>query len=138
VRKRRRADIDGDFGEGGPDIWQRLSRFLLALVFLLVMAAILSLFWPEIERQRRLDADLDELIAVRDHTLEQRDNLAAKLEWMRTDPEYLEVIARDRLDLHKKGEYVIRIEDARVHRSAAPILSPAEAPEEIRKPMVIE
>ena len=95
-----------------PDIWQRLSRLLLAVLFLLVMAVILTLFLPEMDKQRELEAELAELEGVRDAMLYRRQKLAARLEWMKTEPEYLETIARDRLDMHKDGELILRIERA--------------------------
>ncbi len=95
-----------------PDIWQRLSRVLVTVLFLLVMAVILSLFLPEVEKQREIDSELAELEGVRDAMRERRQKLAARLEWMKTEPEYLEAIARDRLDLFKPGELILRIERA--------------------------
>ncbi len=129
-RKGRRGSAFDEIEEP-PDIWQRLSRVLLVIVFLLAMAGIVSLFWPEVERQRSLDEEMRGLGLIRDAKQKQRDQLTARLEWMRTDPEYLETIARDRLDLYREGESIIRIEDGteRDRRTGggkvAPILKPA-------------
>jgi cell division protein FtsB len=35
-----------------------------------------------------------------------------EVNWLKTDPTYLETIARDRLDLMKEGETVFRLEPA--------------------------
>ncbi|MFV1994234.1 MAG: septum formation initiator family protein [Verrucomicrobiales bacterium] len=106
---RRREQTLGDEGRG-PDIWLRLNRVLLVLMFLLVMAGILSLFWPEMERRKELESNLLQLTETRDALRERRQKLGARLEWLKTDPEYLETVARDRLDLQKDDELIIRIE----------------------------
>lgn len=98
----------------GPDIWQRLSRVLFAVFLLVLMAGVLSMFWPQIDRHRELDAQLTRLTVERDEALAKRDLLASRLEWLRTDAQYLETIARDRLDLYRDGETVIRIDRGEV------------------------
>jgi cell division protein FtsB len=46
----------------------------------------------------------------RDEAQGRRDLLASRLEWLRTDANFLETIARDRLDLYRDGEFIIRID----------------------------
>ena len=68
------------------------------------------MFWPQLDRHRELDAQLMRLTVERDEAYGRRDHLAARLEWLRTDAHFLETIARDRLDLYRDGESIIRIE----------------------------
>ena len=108
-RREYRQSVEFFDDEERLDVWQTLSRFLLLIVFLLVMAGILSMFWPEIQRQRDIEAEIERLTAKRDSLLSKKKALTGQVEWMRSDPEYLEMIARDRLDLQKDGEHIFRI-----------------------------
>ena len=96
----------------GPrrDVWQRLSQLMVACLFLLVLAGILRIFWPEIERHRELSAEVHRLETIRDKRLEQVTKLQRQNEWMLTDKEYLESVARDRLDMAHSDEVVVRID----------------------------
>ena len=80
VKRRRRSE---------PDFWHRLNR---VLQFLVVIGFLLTL-----EREQ------SEKTAVLQKT--QRE-----LDLLRNDREYLETIARDRLNLMKPGETIFRIE----------------------------
>ena len=92
------------------DLWQRLSQLMIVFIFLLVLAGILRIFWPEIERHRELSAEVDRLEKIRDKRLERVAELQRQNEWMLTDREYLESVARDRLDLANEDEIVVRID----------------------------
>ena len=96
----------------GPrrDIWQRLSQLMVACLFLLILAAILRIFWPEIERHRELSAEVHRLETIRDKRLQSVAELQRRNEWMLTDKEYLESVARDRLDMAHSDEVVVRID----------------------------
>jgi cell division protein FtsB len=100
------ADVRG----ARRDIWQRLSQLMVACLFLLILAAILRIFWPEIERHRELAAEVHRLETIRDKRLERVAELQRRNEWMLTDREYLESVARDRLDMAHSDEVVVRID----------------------------
>ncbi len=62
--------------------------------------------------------------ARREATIWQRLNrilfvlLATReISWLKTDPTYLETIARDRLDLMKEGETIFRLEPSKATKS---------------------
>jgi len=40
-----------------------------------------------------------------------------EISWLKTDPNYLETVARDRLDLMKEGETIFRLEPAKATKS---------------------
>lgn len=96
-----------------PDIWQRLSRVVFVLVVLAAIPCIFAVFWPEMEKQRQLASEIEMLENRRDDLAAQRDALDKRLEWIRTDREFLETVARDRLDLHKEGEFIFRFDRSR-------------------------
>ncbi len=93
-----------------PCVWQRLSQLMLVILFLGALGVILRFFWPEVQRARELNADVQDLTAIRDEKAAERDRLRNELEWLRSDPEFLEAVARDKLDKQREGEFIFRIQ----------------------------
>jgi len=91
-------------------IWQRLNRILFALLFLAIWLGIISLFVPPWQKMQAARAEIDALQAQRDEHKTQLTRAMREVNWLKTDPTYLETIARDRLDLMKDGETVFRLE----------------------------
>ena len=94
----------------GPDIWQRLSKVMVALIFLCVVAAALRLFIPEIERRNQLERQAQRLEKISAEKTVRVAQLQKEYNLLKNDREYLETIARDRLDLMKNGETIFRLE----------------------------
>ncbi len=71
---------------------------------------IVSLFVPPYKKLNASRAAIDNLQAQvnEQKTLLARQNREVNL--LKTDPTYLETIARDRLDLMKEGEVIFRLE----------------------------
>jgi cell division protein FtsB len=91
-------------------IWQRLNRVLRLLLFIAVWLIVVSLFVPPYNKLKQSRADVDRLQSL---VNEQKTLLARQtrqINWLKTDPTYLETIARDRLDLMKEGETIFRLE----------------------------
>lgn len=94
-------------------VWQRLNRILCALLFLAVWLGIISLFVPPYQRMMVARSEID---ALQVQANEQKMLLARstrEVNMLKTDPAYLETIARDRLDLMKEGETIFRLEPLR-------------------------
>ena len=51
---------------------------------------------------------LEELKGQRKELQADRDKLLRRMEWIKSDNAYLEMAARDRLQLQKEGEFVLR------------------------------
>jgi cell division protein FtsB len=98
-------------------IWQRLNRILFTLLFLAVWLGIISLFVPPYKKLQEARAGLDALQSQRDEQKMLLARATREVTWLKTDPAYLETIARDRLDLMKEGETVFRIEQAGAAKS---------------------
>ncbi|MEO0445561.1 MAG: septum formation initiator family protein [Verrucomicrobiota bacterium] len=78
------------------------------LIFLGSLGIVAAKFWPEIQKLRRLEDRTAELLRQA-HSLElERDRLREEYRLLRDDLDYLEAVARDRLDLAKPGETVFR------------------------------
>jgi cell division protein FtsB len=95
-------------------VWQRWNRLLLILLLLSVWLVILSLFVPPYKKLQLGHEDIDKLQAQRDEQQALLSKQTREVNLLKTDPVYLETIARDRLDLMKEGETIFRIESAAV------------------------
>ena len=91
-------------------IWQRINRFLWVLLILTTFGVIIGSFLPELEKQRterdkraQLDRLIDEQRAI--HRRHEHE-----ISWLTNDPEYLGIIARDKLEAMKEGETILRVE----------------------------
>lgn len=103
----------GDFrARREATIWHRLNRILKVLLFVAFWLVAISLFVPPYKKLNQSRAEIDNLQA---QVNEQKLLLARQtreISLLKTDPTYLETIARDRLDLMKEGETIFRIEPA--------------------------
>ena len=101
----------GDFRERREaTVWQRLNRVLRVLLFIAIWLIVVSLFVPPYNKLNQIRGDIDRLQSL---VNEQKTLLAhqtREITWLKTDPTYLETIARDRLDLMKEGETIFRLE----------------------------
>ena len=87
------------------------TAFAVLIVMGCVAVAILAL--PQVRELRRMEGELAKVQAREERTMDEKDRKSRELAAMRDDPEYLELMARDRLDLYKPGEKVIRVKRAR-------------------------
>ena len=101
----------GDFrARREATVWQRLNRVLRVLLVVAVVLVILSLFVPP---YKKLAQSRNEIENLQTQVSEQKILLARQnreVNLLKTDPTYLETIARDRLDLMKEGETIFRLE----------------------------
>jgi cell division protein FtsB len=101
----------GDFrARREATVWQRLNSILRVLLAVAVLLVIVSLFLPLSKKRTQSQVEIDRLQAqVNDQkTLLARQTREVNL--LKTDPAYLEIMARDRLDLMKEGETIFRLE----------------------------
>ena len=101
----------GDFrARREATVWQRLNSILRVLLAVAVLLVIVSLFLPLSKKRAQSQVEIDRLQAqVNDQkTLLARQTREVNL--LKTDPAYLEIMARDRLDLMKEGETIFRLE----------------------------
>ena len=101
----------GDFrARREATVWQRLNSVLRLLLALALVLVIVSLFLPQSKRLAQSQAEVDRL---QEQVTQQKVLLARQtreVNLLKTDPVYLETLARDRLDLMKEGETIFRIE----------------------------
>ncbi|MFZ9931824.1 MAG: FtsB family cell division protein [Chthoniobacterales bacterium] len=101
VRRRRRNE---------PDFWQRLNKVLTALVVLGVLLGIGVMFYPVWHKQRDMRERIAALSADKAEKTAQLAAARRELHLLKNDPEYVETIARDRINVMKPGETIYRVE----------------------------
>ncbi len=97
-------------------IWHSLNRFLFTLIVLVLLTTVAYRMLPEIGKRKEQQARLDELKALVD---KEKQTLARNLReenLLKLDPEYVGLIARDRLDLLREGETIYRLESPKPSR----------------------
>ena len=83
---------------------------------LAIWLIIVSLFVPPYKKLMQSRAEIDNL----QKQVQEQQNLLAhqtrEINLLKTDPTYLETVARDRLDLMKEGETIFRLESPRTSK----------------------
>jgi cell division protein FtsB len=92
-------------------IWRAISKFLAWLVAITLICISLAFFKPQIDRQAELDRLLQQQKDERAALQAENHRLESRVEWIKHDPAYLETQARDRLDMAREGETVVRFSD---------------------------
>lgn len=90
--------------------WDGLNRLLLVVITLALGVTIALWFYPELSKRNEMAKRLEQekaQLASEELLRRQREREVNLLE---TNPEYLEIIARDKLDLMKDGETIYRLE----------------------------
>ncbi|MEM1443691.1 MAG: septum formation initiator family protein [Verrucomicrobiota bacterium] len=102
--------IEEERKESKSNLWQRLSRGMEVVIYLLLLLSVYKLFGPELSRQDELQSEINRLAQIEEGKKEQVVRLRQEHRLLKTDKEYLESVARDRLELQRPGEYIFRIE----------------------------
>ncbi len=96
-----------DYDAPPESIWQRINRWLWALLVLTVVAIVISAFLPELQKQRTERDQRERLHRLIEEQKTLHSINTRKIGWLQNDPEYLAIIARDRLNLMKEGETIL-------------------------------
>jgi cell division protein FtsB len=101
----------GDFrARREASVWQRLNSILRVLLALAVLLVIVSLFLPLSKKRTQSQVEIDKLQAQVNDQKMLLARQTREVNLLKTDPAFLEVKARDRLDLMKEGETIFRLE----------------------------
>jgi cell division protein DivIC len=104
----------GDFrARREATIWQRMNHVLRVLLFVTVWLLVISFFLPPYKQLIRNRAETDQLLAQLTEEKLLLARQARTVSLLKSDPTYLETIARDKLDLMKEGETIFRLETRR-------------------------
>ncbi|CAN5720582.1 hypothetical protein BH20VER1_BH20VER1_31220 [soil metagenome] len=99
---------NGDFrGRRDATVWQQLNRILRGLLVIVSLLVMVSLFLPQHKRLKDSRSEVEGLDAQVTEQKMQLARLTREVSWLKTDPAYLEIIARDRLGRMKEGETIV-------------------------------
>ncbi|NNC88702.1 MAG: septum formation initiator family protein [Akkermansiaceae bacterium] len=90
-----------------------VNQFAFVVLVAMGCVAVAVLSIPQVRELHRLEGELREAENIERGVLDTKDRRSRELTALRDDPAYLELIARDRLDLCLEGEHVFRIERER-------------------------
>jgi cell division protein FtsB len=97
-------------GMSHSSLWKRLSRLMELVIYSLLVLAAWKLFGPELLRRDELAAERQRLEHIRSEKEARVVRLRQEHRLLKTDKEYLETVARDRLNLQREGEHIVRID----------------------------
>ena len=83
----------------------------LAVLLTLIIPVLFLKFRPPVRQEQAAQEAMQKQVDRRDAVREERDRLQLKLDLIRKDKDYLEVMARDRLQMQKDGELILRFEN---------------------------
>ncbi len=92
--------------------WHKANYALQALIAVGVLLLGVFLFYPQMERQKEMVRQLEREQAVLREEEVQRDLHRREVHLLENDPEYVEIVARDRLGVMKPGETILRFDGA--------------------------
>jgi cell division protein FtsB len=100
-----------DYGHSRDD-WLRsfLNRILYLLMLLAAVILVICWFLPLVKEQQRQQKALQALKQQVQLERTRYNKESKKLNLLRNDPTYTELLARDKLDLMKPGETIFRME----------------------------
>ena len=96
------------------DDWIRslVNKILYLLVFVAAFILLICWFLPLVKEQQRQQHALQDLKQQVDQEKTNYNKQSIKLTLLQNDPAYIELLARDKLDLMKPGETIFRMEPA--------------------------
>jgi cell division protein FtsB len=92
---------------GGGNIWATLATATQVIIGVVAFSGLLLFFVPVINKTQQYQADQAALRADIDKALDDQQEIKLETEHMKTDPAYVEHIARDQLRMGKPGEYIV-------------------------------
>ena len=107
----RSGSSHDDYGHSRDD-WLRsfLNRILYLLILLAAVILLICWFLPLVKEQQRQQKALQALKQQVQIERTKYNKESKKLNLLRNDPAYTELLARDKLDLMKPGETIFRME----------------------------
>ena len=103
--------------QSGGNIWATLVPIIQGAIAIGLLAVLGLFFWPVIQTESHYKDKLAELQRSISNAEETQAQLKLETEHMKNDPVYVERIARDKLNMGKPGEAILRFDR---YQAAAP------------------
>jgi cell division protein FtsB len=109
-------------------IWHRINRFLWVLLVLTMIGVVIGAFLPELQKQRSEREERDRLHRLIDEQRSLHSRYERQIGWLEHDPVYLEIIARDKLDMAKPEETILRPDAVKTAPPETQRVEPGKSP----------
>ena len=96
--------------QSGGNIWATLVHITQAITVIVLLSGLTLFFYPVIQKTHRLQTDKAKIQSAIVKAQEQQQQLQLETEHMKSDPAYVEHIARDKLNMGRPGETIIRFD----------------------------
>ena len=96
--------------QSGVNIWATLLPFIQGAIIVGVLSVVGLFFVPVLNTEKHHKDDLAKLQVDIANAQEQQRQLQIETELMKNDPSYVEHIARDRLNMGRPGETILRFD----------------------------
>jgi cell division protein FtsB len=110
---------------GGGNIWATLVTVTQGMTVFVALAGLALFFLPVIQQTRQYEQEQAALRAQIQAAQDEQQEIRVETEHMKTDPAYVEGIARDRLQMGKPNETIVHFppyaEGAPTTRVAHPV-----------------
>lgn len=113
-------------------IWHRINRFLWAILVLTMIAVVIGAFLPELQKQRNEREERERLHKLIDEQRTLHARYERQIGWLEHDAAYLEIIARDKLDMAKPEETILRPDAARTTPPETQRVETSKAPKPLK------
>ena len=97
-----------------------INRVLMFLAFVGTVCIVGLWFYPELKRRDGMVRNLEEKQVQLASEEARNKQQTREVYLLENDKEYIETIARDRLDLMKEGETIFRLDQAKTQKSPVP------------------
>ncbi|MBU6182333.1 MAG: septum formation initiator family protein [Verrucomicrobia bacterium] len=92
------------------EAWNKANRMVAGLIGFGILMVLVSAFLPETREVARLSAEKEKQLSTLAREEKLRAEQSRELNLLKTDPEYLEIIAREKIGLMKEGESIINLD----------------------------
>lgn len=89
---------------------KKLNQFTFCLFIAALCLGVIVSRLPHFKDLEKMEAELAEVKQREADALARKDQQEREYRALEQDPNYLEIMARDRLDLYKKGEKIFRFQ----------------------------
>ena len=117
------ASIPLKRGDGG-NIWATLVTVTQGFTVVVVLAGLALFFLPVIQKTHEYKQEQDALRMQIEQAQEEQQQIRIETEHMKTDPAYVEHIARDRLQMGRPGEEIVHFTGYQSTTSSTRVVRP--------------
>ena len=101
------------------DIWNKLTRLVIALLVIAVLLVIAGWYLPLIRQNERMRREVQRLDNQTQKESEIGRQLKSSIDALRNDPKAVERLTREQLGYVRTGEVVVHFEPAGTNRDSA-------------------